>query len=92
VGNGEAIEDHSLLDADRTGWDHQAQGLFDSTILAFSSFKRNLHCLVCIAAQAKAELVFLEFNLSDSEVPANCTMMTLNIYPPAVGRLKVPLE
>ena len=92
VGDGEAIEDHSLLDAERPGWDHHAQGLFESTILVFSSFKRNLHCLVGVAAQAKAELLFLEFNLSDPEVPANCKMMALNIYLPVVGRLKVPLE
>jgi hypothetical protein len=39
VGNGEAIEDHSLLDAERPGRDHDAQGLFEPTILASSTFK-----------------------------------------------------
>jgi hypothetical protein len=81
-----------LLDAEPPGWDHHAQDLFESAILSFPNFKRNLHCLVHIAAQVKAELVFPEFNISDSEVPANCKMMAFNIYARVARRFKVPLE
>ncbi len=92
VGNGEAIQSHSLLDAEPPGRDHHSQDLFESTILSFPSFKRNLHGFVRIAAKAKAELVPPECNLSDSEVPANCKMIALHIYAPVFRRFKVPLE
>jgi hypothetical protein len=91
--NGMAVNrDRSLLNVEPTSWDHHAQGLFESTILGFPSFKRYLHCFVRGAAQAKAELVFPEFNLSDFEVPTNCKIVALNIYPPVIRRLKVLLE
>jgi hypothetical protein len=68
-----------LLDAAPTRRDHHTQDFLESTILAFLSFKRNLHCFVRITSEAKAELIFPKLNLSDSEVPADGKMMALDI-------------
>ncbi len=60
--------------------------------LPFRSLKRNLHCFLRIAAQAKAELIFSGVQPPDFEVPADCQILAFDIYAPIIRRFKVPLE